>query len=124
MAGPRGTIRQAPPADPAAKTTRDLETEAEGQRYVDLSVNANQPLASSGKRIFKAGEGAQTDLLALKAGMPNLVPHGLDRPAKHVQFTFLGDARGWLGPAQAGFDESRVCALFVSADVTARVRVR
>jgi hypothetical protein len=124
VSGPRGAVRETPPRDPAAPTTRDLEQAIGEVRYVDLRVTANQTLASTGARIFKSNADPKTDLLALKAGIPNLVPHGLGRAVKHVHATLLGDARLWLGATPAGFDETTICALHVSSDVTARARVR
>jgi hypothetical protein len=62
--------------------------------------------------------------LQLKAGIPNVIPHGLGKPVRHAQLTLQGDARWWLEPPPAGFDPNRVVALRVSADVTAKVRVK
>jgi hypothetical protein len=119
----RVPIRQAPAVSTASAPLRDVERQLEELRYVDLRVTANQPLASTNMRLFKVDE-PKTDEVQLKAGIPNVVPHGLGRAVKHVAFTLLGDARAWVGALPAGFEPAQVVALFVSADVTARVRVR
>lgn len=117
-------IRQAPAGDAASPAIADLRRQLEEQRYVDLRATRGQAFAATGPRVFKVDE-PKTDVLELKAGEPNVIPHGLGCPAKHVVFTFMGNARGWLEEAPpAGFDAAQVVSLRVSSDVSARVRVR
>lgn len=120
----RAPVRQAPLGAATEPAIRDAQEQAELERFVVLRVTANQALAPSGARIFDVAGPQKTDELRLKAGVPNLVPHGLDRPVRHAALTLLGDARWWLEAPPAGFDERRVVAIRVSSDVTARARVR
>jgi hypothetical protein len=81
-------------------------------------------------RLLTAGD-PPTELIALVADADNVIPHDLGRPITEALVTIVGDdpiGFGWslkdpatLEPPQSA---DRVACFRVTADVTARVRVR
>lgn len=127
--GFRVPIRKPGEANTAAGPLRDQQEQI-GQAFGRLlTVTSGQTLPTTGIRLFKVDD-PRTDLLDLRAGADNVIPHGLKRVVKEAFVSQIGSTAvlfSWSlkDPALLAtpLDPLSVVCLRVTANVTARVRV-